>query len=121
MSQSCTVHLSTHCCPTLQLHKQLSRRIPQHDCHNLTSRVTPGLTVSLCRHSFQELSQSKVVQPSSVTCNDIAQEAIFHIHTSLPRFQVTCTHSCTKQYKFPVRAADWQQCHALHHMQSPSV
>jgi len=35
-------------------------------------------------HSFQELSGSKVVQPSYVTGNNIAQEAIFHIHASLP-------------------------------------
>lgn len=47
-------------------------------------RVTPGLTVSVCHHSFQELSGSKVGQPIYVTCNDIAQKAVFHIHASLP-------------------------------------
>jgi hypothetical protein len=61
---------------------------PQNPTTRLPSpyqqRVTPGLTVSLCRHSFQELSGSEVVRPSYVTCNDIAQEANFHIHASLP-------------------------------------
>jgi hypothetical protein len=76
------VHLSTDCCPTF--HKQPSSNPTTWVPSPYQQRVTPGLTVSLRHHSFQELSGSKVVQPSYVTCNDIAQTAIFHIHASLP-------------------------------------